>query len=74
MRLRRTREEAPSRAYQRLSRLQTVDVLNWVDQAGSGVYKALDDYRRLGTAESLQEARLGLEALCDAVAVLQERS
>ena len=76
MRLYRTKGAitAPTVAHQRLQRLQTVDVLNWSDQAGSGVFKALDDYRRLGTPESLQDARKGLEALIAVVDVLEARS
>lgn len=67
-------EKAPSKAHKRLSRLPTPSVLDWADQAGSGVFKALDDYRRLGTQESLQEARSGLEALLAVVDVLEERA
>lgn len=73
---RRKREDGDSvraKAKKRLGRLQTVDILNWADQAGSGVAKALDDYRRIGTSESLEEARIGLESLLGLVEVLQER-
>jgi hypothetical protein len=71
----RAREESPLRikARKRMTRLPESDVLNWTDQAGTGVAKALDDYRRLGTPESLQEAREGLEALLGCIDALEGR-
>lgn len=62
-----------SPARKRLSRMSTPDILNWCDQAGSGVAKGLDDYRRLSMAQSLDEARMGLEVLLDAVDELLSR-
>lgn len=80
MRLRHpSRDRAPEvdsvrvKASARLGRLKTPEVLNWADQAGSGVAKALDDYRRLGGRESLLEARDGISALAGVLDVLLSR-
>lgn len=61
------------KARKRLLRLPTMDILNWCDQAGSGMARALDDYRRLNMDESLDEARDGARTLLVAIDVLQER-
>jgi hypothetical protein len=68
------RKPKKSQARQRLERLSDSDILNWCDQAGSGVAKGLDDYRRLKMSESLVEARMALEILLDAVDLLEERA
>jgi hypothetical protein len=65
--------EERARAYGRMRRLSTVDTMNWMDAAGSGVARALDDYRRYGEPDSLNEIRAGLEALLGCVDSLQER-
>lgn len=62
------------RAEERLSRLQTTDILNWADQCGTGVAKALDDYRRLGETDSLIEAQNGVSALAGVIDVLLDRA
>lgn len=62
-----------SKARARLGRLKTPEVLNWADQAGSGIAKALDDYRRLGERESLLEAKEGVSALAGVIDVLLSR-
>ena len=62
-----------SKAQRRLERLPDVEILNWCDQAGSGMAKALDDYRRLRLPESLEEAKLGAETLLVAIDVLKAR-
>jgi len=61
------------KAEQRLSRLATPDVLNWADQAGTGIAKALDDFRRLGERASLEEAQAGVSALAGVLDVLLAR-
>lgn len=61
------------KARQRMSRLPTVEILDWADQAGSGVAKALNDFRRDGNRESLEEARIGMQALLGTVEELQSR-
>lgn len=62
-----------SKAQRRLERLPDVEILNWCDQVGSGMAKAIDDYRRLRLPESLQEAKMGAETLLVALEVLQAR-
>lgn len=68
-------QEDPARrkARERMTQLPRVEVLDWADQAGSGVAKALDDYRRHNTPESLEDARMGIQALLGVVDVLQGR-
>lgn len=63
-----------AKAAKRLERLNTTDVLSWADQAGTGIAKALDDYRRLSLDESLLEAQNGISALAGAVDVLSRRA
>jgi hypothetical protein len=67
------RKKDVSPARKRLQKLNSDDILNWCDQAGSGVAKGLDDYRRLHQPQSLDEARMGLEVLLEAVDVLRVR-
>lgn len=57
----------------RLDRLPTVDVLNWADEVGSGLARALDDYRRQSTPESLLEAHRGAQSLLGVLDVLSSR-
>lgn len=61
------------KAKKRVSRVSTPDILNWADNAGSGVAKALDDYRRLGDKGSLDEAQRGISALAGVLDVLVDR-
>lgn len=71
------REKTPdalrAKAAKRLARLATPDVMNWADQAGTGVAKALDDYRRIGDRQSLLEAQEGVAALAGVLDVLLAR-
>lgn len=78
MKFRKEQQVAPvdpirAKAAERLSRLGNPDILNWADQAGTGIAKALDDYRRLGDFGSLQEAEDALSALAGVVDVLKRR-
>jgi hypothetical protein len=50
-----------------------VDVLDWADSVGSGLAKALDDYRKQATPESLAEARQGAQSLLGVLDVLERR-
>jgi hypothetical protein len=68
-----TPDQVRERAQKRLSRLTTPDILNWADQAGTGIAKALDDYRRLGDQQSLDEAQNGISAVAGAIDVLSSR-
>lgn len=58
----------------RLDRLPSSDVLEWADSVGSGVARALGDYRRDGAAESLAEARQGVLSLLGVLDVLDRRA
>jgi hypothetical protein len=57
----------------RLDRLPTADVLNWADEVGSGTARALDDYRKQATPESLLEAHRGAQSLLGVLDVLSKR-
>lgn len=61
------------KAAKRLDRLPTADVLNWGDAVGSGLAKALDDYRKEASPESLAEARRGAQSLLAVLDVLDRR-
>lgn len=63
-----------AKAEKRLSRLTNPDILNWADQAGTGIAKALDDYRRLGDPLALRDAQDGVSALAGAIDVLTSRN
>ncbi|MFJ6503970.1 hypothetical protein [Streptomyces sp. NPDC091879] len=62
-----------AKAAKRLDRLPTVDVLDWADAVGSGLAKALDDYRKQSTPESLLEAHQGAQSLLGVLDVLSKR-
>jgi hypothetical protein len=62
-----------SKAAKRLDRLPTGDVLDWADAVGSGLARALDDYRKQATPESLLEARQGAQSLLGVLDVLSRR-
>jgi hypothetical protein len=75
--LRRPKEAVdPVRAKvaKRLDRLPSTDVLEWADNVGSGVARALQDYRRDGATESLAEARQGVLSLLGVLDVLDRRA
>lgn len=56
----------------RLDRLPTVDVLNWADEVGSGLARALDDYRRQSTPEPAGGPQ-GAQSLLGVLDVLSSR-
>lgn len=58
----------------RLDRLPTGDVLDWADSVGSGMARALGDYRRDGGLESLEEAHRGAQSLLGVLDVLSKRA
>lgn len=60
-------------AVRRFAKLPKLDILDWTDQAGSGMARALDDYRRLGMPESVAEAKMGALAVLAAIRVLGDR-
>lgn len=74
---RRTEETVdPVRAKvsKRLGRMAEVDVLDWADNVGSGVARALQDYRKDGSSESLAEARRGVQSLLGVLDALDARA
>jgi len=76
----RTRRDEPvvdsvrAKAFERMDRLSRMEILDWADMAGSGVARALQDYRRHETPESLEEARIGLQSLLGCVDAIQKRA
>lgn len=66
-------DKTRQKAAQRLGRLSTSEILDWSDQAGTGVAKALMDYRRTGEEACLEEARQGASALQGCLDVLAAR-
>ena len=70
---RRTEDTYRKTAAARLRRVPTPEVLDWADLAGTGVAKALQDYRKDGQTESLLEARNALSSMCGALDVVEER-
>lgn len=58
------------------TRLNTVDsdmLYNWADLAGSGVGRALSDYRRHKEISALEEAEKGIYQVMAAIDVLRNR-
>ena len=53
----------------RVSKLPTADLSSWCDQALFGIGRSLSDWERYSNDDSLNEAKMGAEAL---VAVLEE--
>lgn len=51
------------RARRRVAKMSVHELLNWADQAGSGMAKAFDDYRKDPQMTSLDEIASGLIAL-----------
>lgn len=73
----RKKETAPDpvreHAVSRLQGLSDIEILGWADQAGSGIAKALDDFRRLRDHDALIDAQSGVSALAGALDVLINR-
>lgn len=62
------------KAYKRLNTLKTSAVLAWAQQAGNGVYMALEAYEKEQDHAALVEARTGVLALLAATQVLEDRA
>lgn len=74
LQIRRTDEAVQRRAKKRLARLPTIDILNWLDQAGSGMARSLGDYRRDPESTiSLEEAHEGALAVLSGIELLLQR-
>jgi hypothetical protein len=61
------------RIRRRLSRLSTTEILDWADQAGSGIARALSDFRRTQDPVALLEAEKGARTLQTVMVYLRER-
>lgn len=62
-----------TKARQRVKKLSDEEILNWTDQCGTAVVKALEDFRRLDHPESLREAAQGISALAGVIDELRGR-
>jgi hypothetical protein len=61
------------KARARVQKMSIHELLGWADGAGSGMAKAIDDYRRQNDMASLEEVRTALIALSAVVDELQVR-
>lgn len=57
----------------RVDRIPLADVVDWADNAGAGIARAISDYRREGGIESLLEAREAALAMLGCFESLLER-
>jgi hypothetical protein len=62
------------RAYKRLNKMITEEIIDWSDTASFGIVRGLRDYLALDTKESLDEAYIGAVTLVTAIEVLQDRA
>lgn len=60
-------------ALKRMARLPNVEIIEWCDNAGTGIARALSEYRKGGDPAHLEDARSGAEALLACVEVMQAR-
>jgi hypothetical protein len=72
----RSKDPDPIRslAAERMERLSTSEILDWMDVAGSGVARALQDYRRHGNEDYLSDARNGIDSLRGCIDVIESRA
>ena len=63
-----------SDARRRLSRLDTLRLLDWADTCGSGMSKGFDDYRKFGDLASIEEIAEGLLTLWAVTLELRDRA
>lgn len=57
----------------RVEKLSTSELMGWADQAIFGVGRAMSDWQRFNSKDSLDEAILGAEALHEVLKKLKER-
>jgi len=62
-----------ARARKRVQRMPEDMILDWADQCGNGIVKALSDYRRERSPESLLEASQGISSMAGVVDALRAR-
>jgi len=63
-----------TRAQKRVERLSTPEILQWADTAGAGISRALSDYQREGSRDSLEDAYTGLLTMLGVVEELRNRA
>lgn len=63
-----------TKAHERVRRLPTSEILQWADTAGSGISRALSDYQRDGSQDSLEDAYAGLLTMLGVVEELRDRA
>jgi len=72
------KEEQPkvekTKIQKRVEKLSTQELMGWADQAIFGVGRAMSDWQRFGSPDSLEEAILGAEALHEVLKILKERT
>ena len=57
----------------RVEKLSTQELMGWADQAIFGVGRAMSDWQRFKSKDSLDEAIMGAEALHEVLKILKER-
>lgn len=74
-------EEMLARLKRRVEKMDSTDLMSWLDMAASGVQRQLDDFRRKPAEDHLAEiklAALSMDAVADELGVrlrqLQQRS
>lgn len=58
----------------RIEKIPTADLMTWADQALFGVGRSLSDWERYKSHESLEEARMGAEALAKVLETIIKRT
>lgn len=74
MRLRKSPDPVREKAAERMERLSINEILDWMDVAGSGVARALQDYRRHQSDEYLADAKVGIDSLRGCIDAIESRA
>lgn len=67
-------EVEKSKIRKRVEKLSTQELMGWADQAIFGVGRAMSDWQRYKSKDSLSEAVMGAEALHEVLKLLKERT
>lgn len=62
-----------AKAQVRFSRISKAEVMDWVDNAMAGAWKAMEEYRKAPSLDQLDEAERGLQMVLGAVDDLRNR-
>lgn len=73
MKKHQTNDSDQTRARRRISKMGNVELFDWADAAGNGLFKAFQDYRTHGHVESLEEIGYAVIALQSVVDELLQR-